>query len=803
MSNDAFLSYCHAADRVLAAATEKALERLAKPMFAIRAMEVFRDASDLPASSGLGPALEAQLDASRWIVFFASRASAKSAYCSDELAWWIKHRGTAQLLVVLTDGQIVWDREAADFDWQRTDALPHSLQRAFAAEPLYVDLRALREAEDLSLGNPAFRAAMLDLAAPIRGVPKNSLDNDDVRQHRRVRRLARTAVATIALLGVAATFMAIVARQQARLSLARQLSAQALQLVRAQPDLGLLLAVEALNVADTVRGRSALLDALLDRPQLQRVLHGTTQEQLEQQGFRFVGQSKPPQRTPLAPHGKPVFCDGGVETASQSADGRHAAYGCYGGDLRFADARETWTGLSRSGHDQPVTSVVFVERGQIVASGGYDGRILLWHFATGIGMEPAFAENERPILALGLSGDGKTLASLHEGGPAKLWNLNMRARLKQPLGGVDSPDEVLEVLSRDELRFATIEWQPGDALRLAGSIAGTTQPGRLLGFLADDKPAWADDFALAPDADLVGFDRKRGLALVAAHRPGDKGQLLIRGGPSGTNASIDTSGDVHVAAMAPDGQRIAGAIGHTLWIWSLASGNVLAGPVDLESEARALQFGSAGGWLAASLADGRIQPLDPGTGRPVKAPLDAHLGTQFPGQQSLAATPDGTMLASEGAADGEVLLWDTSTWQQRERLAAYGFDRRSGPLFGGEDLVRSVAFSPDGKMLAAGTAHGPVLWFRGDQQWMRRGLSAQGVGLVEFARDGRSLLSAGGDGLLQWELDVEAWKRRACEIANRNLSRAEWQQYMAFGFDAAMAWMRFFDPPYRKSCIQH
>ena len=48
------------------------------PSMVRQQMEVFRDASDLPASSGLGPALEAQLDASRWLVFFASRASAKA-----------------------------------------------------------------------------------------------------------------------------------------------------------------------------------------------------------------------------------------------------------------------------------------------------------------------------------------------------------------------------------------------------------------------------------------------------------------------------------------------------------------------------------------------------------------------------------------------------------------------------------------------------------------------------------------------------------------------------------------------------
>jgi hypothetical protein len=56
LSNDAFISYSHRADREPAAAAEKGPERLAKPLFAMRAVEVFPDVSNLPASSGLGPA---------------------------------------------------------------------------------------------------------------------------------------------------------------------------------------------------------------------------------------------------------------------------------------------------------------------------------------------------------------------------------------------------------------------------------------------------------------------------------------------------------------------------------------------------------------------------------------------------------------------------------------------------------------------------------------------------------------------------------------------------------------------------
>jgi hypothetical protein len=136
-----------------------------------------------------------------------------------------------------------------------------------------VDLREIKQSADLSLANPMFRSAMLDLAAPVRGIAKNQLDNEDVKRNRMFRLLVRAGVTAIALFGAAAAVMAVVARQQAQQPLSRQLSAQSLRLVRAQPDLGLLLAVEALNIADSVESLAAL-DALLDQPHLIRVLHG-------------------------------------------------------------------------------------------------------------------------------------------------------------------------------------------------------------------------------------------------------------------------------------------------------------------------------------------------------------------------------------------------------------------------------------------------------------------------------------------------------------------------------------------------
>jgi WD40 repeat protein len=211
----AFFSYSHSADGALAPAFRLALHRFAKPWYKARALSVFLDQSSLSANPALWPAIERALSSAEHFVLFASRASAASPWVRKEIDWWLRNRSVDTMLVLLTDGELIWNASKGDFDWERTTSIAAELTGHFPDEPLYVDLRWTKDETTLSLRNPRFRAAVLDVAAPLHGRSKDGLDGEDIRQNRRTMRLARGAAILLALLAGAAVWMAVVANQQA------------------------------------------------------------------------------------------------------------------------------------------------------------------------------------------------------------------------------------------------------------------------------------------------------------------------------------------------------------------------------------------------------------------------------------------------------------------------------------------------------------------------------------------------------------------------------------------------------------
>ena len=255
MQYKAFISYSHAGDGRLAPAVQSALQKFAKPWYRLRALRVFRDKTSLASTPGLWTSIEDALSRSEFFLLLASPDAAASHWIAREVQWWLTNRDTTTMLIVLTGGDASWNPDAVDFDRKTSTALPAVLFGRSPEEPLYVDVRWARNVDHLSLRNTRFRAAILDLAATLHARPKDELDGDDVREHRRTRRIAWSAATALALLTIVAVIAATIAIAQRNIARSRELAASARTELTVDPELSLILARAAVEQASTRTGR--------------------------------------------------------------------------------------------------------------------------------------------------------------------------------------------------------------------------------------------------------------------------------------------------------------------------------------------------------------------------------------------------------------------------------------------------------------------------------------------------------------------------------------------------------------------
>lgn len=209
---DAFISYSHAKDKPIAAALQSVIQKLGKPWYRRRALRVFRDDTSLSATPSLWPSIEQALGESRFLVLLASPEAASSPWVDKEVAFWLSAKGPGTLLIALTDGDLAWDNTSGDFSWGEATPLPPALKGRFAAEPKWVDLRAYRDGANPR--NARFIELGADLAAAIRGMPKEDLLSQEVRQQRRAVNLALSAAASLLVLAGLAGWQWTVATAQ-------------------------------------------------------------------------------------------------------------------------------------------------------------------------------------------------------------------------------------------------------------------------------------------------------------------------------------------------------------------------------------------------------------------------------------------------------------------------------------------------------------------------------------------------------------------------------------------------------------
>jgi hypothetical protein len=83
----------------------------------------------MSVTPALWPSVEKALSESEYFILMASPEAAASHWVRQEVDYWLKHAAADRILIVLTEGEIIWDNASGDFDWDQTTALPETLKK--------------------------------------------------------------------------------------------------------------------------------------------------------------------------------------------------------------------------------------------------------------------------------------------------------------------------------------------------------------------------------------------------------------------------------------------------------------------------------------------------------------------------------------------------------------------------------------------------------------------------------------------------------------------------------------------------
>jgi WD40 repeat protein/tRNA A-37 threonylcarbamoyl transferase component Bud32 len=756
---------------------------------------------------------------------------------------------------------------------------------------------------------------------------RGAQERELVAAQRRARRL-RVLLAVVAAALVAAVIagaFALVQRGSARhtatVAEAGRLAAQSREIAAEQPDLGLLLALEAGNLDDSVDSRSALLGALEHGSRIRAWLQGfdapVNAAAFSPDGTLLatatLNEATVWDTATWRPAGPPVGSDqGGWSGVDFSPDGRTLALAGGEGRVELWDVaagrklRELADPAAASFPEPALSAVVFSPDGAVVAAGGLEANhVTLWDAASGRMLGRPITTNPPGTggaHSISFSPDSKRIAVPGAGGAVGIWDVATGRRVGRPLVVGDS--DVEAAIFADDGRTLIASDDSGAVSTL------DVESGRVIGSPLSVGNQVADSLDLSPDGRLLAaasfdgsvfvWDRQTGTVLGTPLRAdaspvGDvvfspDGRNLVTShlrsavvwdmsGGHAIGAPLGRPGDVTEVAFSPDGRwLVAGQLDGETTVYDATTRQVVR-RIDGDSVVSAVAVHPDGKLVAVGTVDGSVRLLDRGTGVAALAPLDVGSGAVW----QVAFSPDGRLLAvaldPNGAGEGfftqqhqgEVQLWDAESRRRVGRAIVPGAGsvfsvafspdgtllatgsggrldlwdvatqgRRGRPMRVADDGVLGVAFDPSGKLVAAGGAIGPVrVWrvedgspafpplsghtggyvtgtafdpagsllattslFGGTRLWDPSTGLPYGDELVSpwpesveptidlaalplrnaFSPDGKLLATAGVEAhAMVWEVDPAVWRRRACAIAGRNLSREEWRLYLPAG----------------------
>jgi len=544
-----------------------------------------------------------------------------------------------------------------------------------------------------------------------------------------------------------------------------------------------------------------------------------------------------------------------VSSVAFSPDGKILASGSHDNYIILWDVESRLPIYPPIEQSSYVSTVAFSQDGSILASAGGGTAISLWNVKTGESIGQLLSDNSSSFSSIAFSPDGTLLASANYDYATNfeytvnLWDLNS-LELIGPLEGSASyinsiaftPDG--GILAAGSYDNSILLWDV-NFFESIGKLAGTTgfvsvdfsPDGRVLasGSYDNNITLWAIDRS-NPISQLLPADTDYVTSVAVS--PDSK--ILASGGDNDNILLWDMvkqqsigrltghTGDISAIAFSPNGKLLAsGSFDYTIILWNVEARRQIAQLEAHENTVTDVAFSPDGKILATSSYDGTIILWDVETGLSIGKPLVGNLNPVF----SIAFSPDGLTLFSSGCGEipddsgciaGDITEWDVMKQQPIAHLAGHtsevtslafspdgkilasgSYDntiilwdvetrRPIGQLLTGQySSVNSVSFSPDGNILASGTYDNIILWDVETRQPIGQPLIGNAVYVVSvvFLPDSNLLASGDGSSIFLWDIDPESWQQQACQRAGRNFNQIEWERY--FPGDA-----------YRETCEQ-